>query len=99
MVIAFPDEDNLLVETVSDRFDHEEEDEEMASNAGSEVSMSEFDGSPSELPPVVLFGPKECRCTFKLSSDRPSFFRVCGAATGVCRRSGHGMNERAAVGY
>jgi hypothetical protein len=99
MVISFPDEDDLQVETVSDRSDFDEEDEETASAAGSEASMSEFDGSPSELPPVCLFGPKECRSMFQLASDTPVFFRVCGNAQGVCKRPGHVLGSKAAVGY
>jgi hypothetical protein len=99
MGIAFTDDDYPLVETVSDRFDPEEENEETASNAGSEVSMSEFDGPPSELPPECLFGPKECRCTFELSSDNPAIYRVCGVAQGVCKRPGHATGEKAEIGY
>jgi hypothetical protein len=55
MVIAFTDEDDLLVQTVSDRFDHEEEDEKMASIAGSEVSMSEVYGPPPEVLRLSCF--------------------------------------------
>jgi hypothetical protein len=99
MVIAFSDEDDLLVETVSDRFDQDEEDEDTASNAGSEASMSEFDGRSSELPPMCLFGPKECLAMFTLPSDRPGLFRVCGNNKTVCKRPGHATGERAAAGY
>jgi viroplasmin and RNaseH domain-containing protein len=99
MGVAF-NQDLLQVETVSDRIDDEEEEyEDTASIAGSEVSMSEFDGLPSELPPECLFGPKECRCTFELSSDNPAIYRVCGIAQGVCKRPGHATGEKAEIGY
>jgi hypothetical protein len=98
MGVAF-NQDHLQVETVSDRIDYEEENEDTASIAGSEVSMSEFDGLPSELPPEFLFGPKECRCTFEFSSDNPAISRVCGVAQGVCKRPGHATGEKAEIGY
>lgn len=100
MVITFTeDEDYPLVETVVDRIDFEEGIEETASNAGSEVSMSEFDGLPSELPPECLFGLKECRGIFKLSSDQSAFYRVCGHIQGACKRSGHATGPKADIGY
>jgi hypothetical protein len=94
MVIVFPDEDDLLVETVSDRFDHDEEDEDTASNAGSEVSMSEFDGHLSELPLMGLFAPKECLAMFKLQANRSGLFCVCGNSKTVCKRPGNATGAR-----
>ena len=72
MVVVFTDDiDPLLVETVSDK---EEKalgfDDNGASMAASEISMSEFDGPASALPQWCLFGPKECQCIFVMNSDK-----------------------------
>jgi hypothetical protein len=98
MGISFNNDDLPTAETVRERDDDDEDIDDAASNAGSEVSMSEYGGSVSELPPWCLFGPKECRCVFELESDKASFYRVCGNASG-CKRSGHATGEKGAVGY
>jgi hypothetical protein len=64
MGISFNNDDLPTAETVRERDDDDEDIDNAASNAGSEVSMSEYGGSVSELPPWCLFGPKECRCVF-----------------------------------
>jgi hypothetical protein len=72
MAIAFEDTNLPLVETVSneDEDDDDIEDADEASNAGSEMSMSEYDGSVTGLPPWCLFAVKECCCIFELGSDK-----------------------------
>jgi hypothetical protein len=41
----------------------------------------------------------ECRCIFELSQDKAVFYRVCGNASDICKRTGHAAGEKAAVGY
>jgi hypothetical protein len=101
MGIAFDDIDLPLVETVppEDEYDEDDIEDDAVSNAGSEMSISEYGGSVTELPPWCLFSVKECRCIFELGQDKAVFYRVCGNAVGVCKRTGHPAGEKAAVGY
>jgi hypothetical protein len=100
MAIAFEDTDLPLAETVSEENEDDKDiGDEEASNAGSEMSMSEYDGSVTGLPPWCLFAVKECRCIFELGSDKSVFYRVCSNVEGGCKRPGHTTGEKAAVGY
>jgi hypothetical protein len=102
MGIAFEDIDLPLAETVSpeDEYDGDDIEDDAVSSAGlSEMSVSEYGGSVTELPPWCLFSVKECRCIFELGQDKAVFYRVCGNAVGVCKRTGHPAGEKAAVGY
>jgi hypothetical protein len=100
MGLSFEDTDPPVVETVPEGSDDEYDiEEEVASNAGSEMSMSEFGISVKELPPWCLFGLTECRSIFELSQDKAVFYRVCGNAGGACKRQGHAAGEKAAIGY
>jgi hypothetical protein len=100
MGITFEDADPPIAETINERSEDEyKTEDDVASQTGSEMSMSEYGGSVSELPPWCLFGPKECRCIFELSQDRAVFYRVCGKAKDTCKRLGHVAGEKAAVGY
>jgi hypothetical protein len=91
------------METVPNENEDEDDDddieEDAASNDGSEMSMSEYGGSVTGLPPWCLFAAKECRCIFELGFDKSSFYRVCGNVQGSCKRPGHAAREKAAVGY
>jgi hypothetical protein len=83
----------LQVETVADEegeaLDFEED---TTSVAESEISMSDYDGPASALPRWCVFGPKECRCIFEMSSDKGVFSRLCGnaVATYTTRHTGIG---------
>jgi hypothetical protein len=101
MAIAFEDIDLPLVETVlpEDEEDDDDIEDDAASNAGSEMSMSEYGGSVTELPPWMLFGKKECRYIFELGQDKAVFYRVCGNVAGACKRPGHATGDKAAIGY
>jgi hypothetical protein len=102
MAISFDDIDLPMVETVPPGEEDDDDDDiedDAASNAGSEMSISEYGGSVTELPPWCLFAVKECRCIFELGSDKSVFYRVCGNALGGCKRPGHATGEKAAVGY
>jgi hypothetical protein len=101
MGISFDDIDFPLVETVppGEEDDDDDIEDDVASNAGSEMSISEYGGSVTELPPWCLFAAKECRCIFELGQDKAVFYRVCGNAQGACKRTGHPTGEKAAVGY
>jgi viroplasmin and RNaseH domain-containing protein len=101
MGVSFTDEvDPLFVETVVDEEEEASDFEnEAASLAESEVSMSEFEGPDSALPRWCLFGPKECRCIFDMSSDKGVFSRVCGKAVATCTTRHSSIGEQAEVGY
>jgi hypothetical protein len=100
MGINFDDTDPPVVETVPEGSDDDYDlEDDAASNAGSEMSMSEYGGSVKELPPWCLFAVNECRCIFELSQDKAVFYRVCGNTSGNCKRPGHAAGEKAAVGY
>jgi hypothetical protein len=101
MTIAFDDIDLPIVETVTPVEDNDDNDlaDDAASNAESEILVSEYGGSISELPPWCLFASKECRCIFELGSDKSVFYRVCGNVLGNCKRQGYATGEKAAVGY
>jgi hypothetical protein len=103
MAIAFDGIDFPLVETVLNENENEDDDdirEDEASDAGSEMSMSDYGGSVTGLPPWCLFAMKECRCIFELGSDnKSSFYRVCGNVQGVCKHPGHATRNTAVVGY
>jgi hypothetical protein len=90
MTIAFEDIDLPLVETVLNKEDEDDDDieDDAASNAGSEMSVSEYGGSVTELPPWCLFAVKECRCIFELGQDKAVFYRVCGNSLGAASALG-----------
>jgi hypothetical protein len=102
MVISF-DDINLPIEgTVPPEGEDDDVtdiEDDAASHAGSVMSISEYGGSITELPPWCLFAVKECRCIFELDADKSVFYRVCGNVLGACKCPGHATGEKAAVGY
>jgi viroplasmin and RNaseH domain-containing protein len=101
MGIAFEDNELPIVETTSNEEEEEyiEDDEASDAESESELSISEYGGSVTGLPPWCLFSVKECRCIFELGQDKAIFYRVCGNVQGSCKRQGHATGEKAAVGY
>jgi hypothetical protein len=79
------DVDPLFVETVAAEEEKASEfEDDTASLAESESSMSEYDGPASALPRWCDFGPKECQRIFDMDSDKGVFSRVCGRAVATC---------------
>ena len=90
----------ILVSTVDE---HMSDDDNSAfseeKSVGSERSVSDYVGGGDDLPELVWFGPKECRCIFSLESDKGTFQRVCGNKEGECNRPGHAVMPKAGMGY
>ena len=101
MAVSFTDDvDPLFVETITGEEEEASDfEDDAASMAGSEISMSEFEGPASALPRWCLFGPKECRCIFVLNSDRGALSRVCGNVAAACTTRHTPIGERAEAGY
>lgn len=102
MTIDFTDPDDL-VETVHNDYDEDPSLSEAIadddpSEAGTENSVSDYEGNIQEAPVKMLFGSKECRAIFGQSTDQGAFVRVCGNKEGTCKR-GHVAMEKAQEGY
>ena len=102
MTIDFTDPDDF-VETVHNDYDEDPSLSEAIvdddpSEAGTENSVSDYEGNIQEAPVKMLFGPKECRAIFGQSTDQGAFVRVCGNKEGTCKR-GHVAIEKAREGY
>jgi hypothetical protein len=72
--------------------------EDDLSEAGTENSVSDYEGNIQEAPVKMLFGLKECRAIFPQPTDQGAFVHVCGNKEGTCK-SGHMVLEKAREGY
>jgi len=97
MTIDFTDSDDL-VETVHN--DYEEDPSFLEANlvddlseAGTENSVSDYEGKVQEAPLKMLFGLKECRAIFVQATDQGAFVRVCGNKEGTCKRGHPALNR------
>lgn len=97
---SFIDRDHLVL-TVDDDYLENEEDVmgSEGQSVGSERSCSDLNKQGGDLPDVVWFGEKECRCIFSLEQDKGAFQRVCGCESGSCGRPGHGVGNKAGCGF
>jgi hypothetical protein len=101
MTLSFNDADDPpLVETVYEddaSFGDSVPDDDF-SEAGTEASVSDYEGDIKRAPSRMFFGPKECLGIFTLTSDKGAFDRVCGREISNCKRN-HAVVERAEEGY
>jgi viroplasmin and RNaseH domain-containing protein len=102
MTIDFTDSDDF-VETIHNDYEEDESFSEAKldddfSEAGTENSVSDYEGKVQEAPLKMLFGLKECRAVFAQPTDQGAFMRVCGNKEGTCKR-GHPALDKAQEGY
>ena len=68
------------------------------SEAGTENSLSDYEGNIQEAPLKMLFGIEEYSAIFGQSTNQGAFIRVCGNKEGTCKR-GHAAIKKAQEGY
>ena len=78
-----PDDDALLI------IDSDDEDDDEISATGTEASALQYTGRPTQAPPKMYFGARECGAIFTMTSDQGQFTRVCGCSSNSCSRKGH----------
>jgi hypothetical protein len=102
MTIDFTDTDNF-VETIHNDYDKDPSllkailDNDLLL-AGTENSVSDYEGKIQEAPLKMLFDLKECRTIFGQATDQGAFVHVWGNKEGTCKR-GHVALAKAQEGY
>ena len=98
MPIMFTDDDPPFVDTVDENEGSFLDSGDDLSEAGTESSVSAYEGDITDAPLKMFFGPKECRRIFEQASDQNAFVRVCGRKEDACKR-GHAVLQQAREGY